>query len=54
VVRYRPEPNLANVLFGSEVKSPATPDLAQLLETTVPRAYYLCTWLPGLGPTPMK
>ncbi|MBN2579560.1 MAG: signal peptide peptidase SppA [Pirellulales bacterium] len=54
VVRYRPEPSLADVLFGNDAKAPMSPDLAQFLEATTPRAYYLCTWLPGLGATPMK
>jgi protease IV len=48
VVKYKEEPRLADILFG---KSPIQPsfDLAAILESTTPLAYYLCTWLPGLA-----
>jgi protease IV len=49
VVRYRQEPGLASLLLSSSQASqkPAL-DLQSLLEISTPRAYYLCTWLPGL------
>jgi protease-4 len=46
VVKYKPEPTLATLLFGDEVHS-RTPDLSALLEAASPRAYYLYTWLPA-------
>jgi len=50
VVRYKDESRLSDILFGqSRVQS--TFDLAAVLESTVPRAYYLCTWLPALAGT---
>jgi len=47
VVRYKPEPTLASILFG---RTPANPrlDLTTLLDMATPRAYYLCTRLPPL------
>jgi len=48
VVEYQREPSLASVLLGGEVRQEQT-DLAAMLELTVPRAYYLCTWLPPLA-----
>lgn len=49
VLRYKPEPSLASVLFGEDVaaRTPA-PDVRALLDSTAPRAYYLFTWLPAL------
>jgi protease IV len=49
VVRYKPEPTLMDILFGAEARPQTAWDPAALLEMTVPRAYYLCTWLPPLG-----
>jgi protease IV len=49
VVRYKPEPSLRGLLLGNEASKRQTVDLQALLEMTTPRAYYLCTWLPGLG-----
>jgi len=49
VVKYKPEPRLADLLFGQSVFGPhrrSSTDLAALLESASPRAYYLCTWLP--------
>jgi len=48
VVKYKAEPRLADVLFGETCVQPSV-DLAALLESTTPRAYYLCTWLPVLA-----
>jgi len=51
VVRYKREPNLADMLLGAQAaKQPF--DLAKMLEMTAPRAYYLCTWLPPLSSSP--
>ncbi len=36
------------VLFGAQSRKPSF-DATALLELAVPRAYYLCTWVPGLG-----
>ncbi len=48
VVKYKAEPRLSELLFGqSRVQSSL--DVAALLESTSPRAYYLCTWLPVLA-----
>ncbi|NQU22235.1 MAG: S49 family peptidase, partial [Candidatus Nealsonbacteria bacterium] len=47
VVEYGREPTLASVFLGARSQQ-SSPELAALLEMTVPRAYYLCTWLPGL------
>jgi protease-4 len=47
VVRYRPEPTLADVLMGARASQPGL-DLASLLEITAPRAYYLATRMPPL------
>lgn len=48
VVRYKAEPRLAALLFGQgEAKTPL--DLSLLLNSTTPRAYYLCSWLPILA-----
>jgi protease IV len=48
VVRYRAEPRLSEVLFGQTRAQPSF-DLAAVLDTATPRAYYLCTWLPALA-----
>jgi protease IV len=48
VVKYKAEPRLSDVLFG-ESRLPPALDLASLLETTTPRAFYLCTWLPAVA-----
>ncbi len=51
VVKYRKQTGvLEQALFGSESRQQRL-DLSALLELTVPKAYYLCTWLPGLGPS---
>lgn len=46
VVRYKAEPRLAELLFGQSRAQPSL-DLAMLLDSATPRAYYLCTWLPA-------
>lgn len=48
VVEYKREPNLADLLLGARAESRPL-DPAKILEMTVPRAYYLCTWLPPLA-----
>ncbi len=48
VVRYKAEPGLSHLLFGKTRAQPAF-DLAAVLESATPRAYYLCTWLPALA-----
>jgi protease IV len=48
VVRYRAEPRLSDVLFG-ETRTQPSFDLAAVLDSATPRAYYLCTWLPTLA-----
>ena len=47
VVKYKAEPSLSELFLG---KSPshAKFDLAAILDSTTPRGYYLCTWLPAL------
>lgn len=47
VLRYEREPTLADLLLGADASTPSL-DLAALLDSTVPRAYYLCTRLPPL------
>lgn len=47
VVKYKAEPTLADLLLGAQSREPKL-DLAALLDTTVPKAYYLCTRLPPL------
>lgn len=48
VVRYKPEPTLANVLFGMRAGRGESLDLAAALDLAAPRAYYLWTSLPPL------
>lgn len=50
VIEYRREPSLLELLVGVQAKDPAV-ELAALLELTVPRAYYLCSWMPPLVST---
>ena len=47
VVEYRREPNLADVLMGTQTKNRRL-DLATMLDMTAPRAFFLCSWLPPL------
>jgi protease-4 len=49
VVKYKRETGLAALFSGGDGRAASAPDLKTLLEMTTPRAYYLCTWLPGLG-----
>lgn len=46
VVRYKEEPRLAELLLGNS-EAASAPNLAAILESTTPRGYYLCTWLPA-------
>jgi protease IV len=49
VVRYkRPLGTIETLLLGPQSR-PQRIDLASLVELTVPKAYYLCTWLPALA-----
>jgi protease IV len=48
VVKYRSEPKLTDILFGQTRSQPSF-DLAAVLESTTPRAYYMYTWLPALA-----
>ena len=45
---HQPQGLLNHMLFGPQNRAPTT-ELSALLELNVPRPYYLCTWLPGLG-----
>ncbi len=54
VVRYKPEPTLAGVLFGGQSEGRAALDLRALLEMSSPRAFYMCTWLPALAGKPER
>jgi len=47
VVKYKPEPTLADVLLGGGMKSHAL-DLSAILDLGTPRAYYLWTRIPPL------
>lgn len=47
VLRYDRQPTLADLLLGPDARTPGV-DLAALLDSTSPRAYYLCTRLPPL------
>lgn len=51
VVKYVKQEGLLDLLTGaqSESRSQLRPDLSTLLDLTAPRAFYLCSWLPGLG-----
>ena len=51
VVKYKAEPRLAELLFGRSRVQPSI-DLAALLDSTAPCAYYLCTWIPPLAGSP--
>lgn len=49
VVKYQRSTGLLDaMLFGQQSAKPAF-DMSALAELAVPRAYYLCTWLPGIG-----
>ena len=52
VVKYKPEPTFANVLFGEEAKL-QTPgaEIKALLDATTPRGYYLFSRLPAVATT---
>jgi protease IV len=49
VVKYKPEVSLSSLLLGGQARGKSAIDLQALLEMTTPRAFYLCTWLPGLA-----
>ncbi len=47
VVKYKPEPSLADILLGRQTSAAASNvDIRVLLDSTTPRAYYLFTWFP--------
>ena len=49
VVKYEQHTGLfQRALFGAEGRKPAI-DLSAVWDLAVPRAYYMCTWLPGIG-----
>ena len=48
VIKYESKPSLRSLLMGGEARSATALDLKVLLEMATPRAYYLCTWLPGV------
>jgi protease-4 len=48
VVKYKAEPKLSEMLFGCSRVQPSI-DLAAILESASPCAYYLCTWMPSLA-----
>jgi protease IV len=49
VVRYQRRAGAMELLlFGPQSRKPAI-DLSSLVEMTVPKAYYLCTWMPALA-----
>jgi protease IV len=52
VVRYKNEPTLVEAMLGGQVKARPAIDWAALLDSTSPRGYYLCTWLPVLAGKP--
>lgn len=47
VVKFHREIGFLDILSGAEVRA-ETLGLSQMLDLTVPRAYYMCTWLPAL------
>lgn len=51
VVRYRPEPTLSSILFGSQANAEVEQlkRLRALLESVTPQGFYLCSYLPPLG-----
>jgi protease-4 len=54
VIEYRQQKGLLDqMLFGPESQAKANADrlseLSAIMELNVPRAYYLCTWLPGIS-----
>jgi protease IV len=52
VVKYKqPLGALSELLGASSQQSSARIDVAQLLDLTAPRAYFLCTWLPSVAAT---
>jgi protease IV len=48
VVKYKAEPRLSELLFGQS-SSKSSFDLAAVLDSATPRAYYICTWLPAFA-----
>jgi protease IV len=50
VVKYKAEPRISDVIFGQSRIQPSF-DLAAMLDSAAPRAYYICTWLPVIAGT---
>jgi protease IV len=48
VVEYKSEFSVLDLVLGESTTKKAALDLDALVELSVPRAYYLCTWLPPL------
>lgn len=48
VVTYESPKGLMEVLLGSAEQSSPNAQMRELLETTVPRAMYFCSWAPGM------
>jgi protease-4 len=49
-VRYKRPASAMDLFLGSQSRAPRIDiDLTSLAELTVPRAYYLCTWMPALA-----
>ncbi|MCA9041465.1 MAG: signal peptide peptidase SppA [Planctomycetaceae bacterium] len=46
IIDYYVEPSLSEIFLGTSAQSSIEKQWEALLETTVPRAMYLCTWLP--------
>jgi protease-4 len=53
VVHYSRPAGLLSLFLDSQSARPGM-DLQSLFDISVPRAYYLCTWLPGMGSGPAR
>jgi protease-4 len=54
VIKFkRPHGFMEQLLIGSESRKQSI-DLTALLDLTAPRAYYMCTWTPGLSAAPRE
>jgi protease-4 len=49
VVKYQRSTGLLDLMLFGQQNARQSLDLAALADLAVPRAYYLCTWLPGIG-----
>ena len=48
IVKYTRQPGLMEVLMGAQAQKDHSPGLSALLDLTVPRAYFLPQWMPGV------